>query len=345
MKKLILCILISMSLSAQAYDPKAVNFSNLIDNQMNGFRIVPSASSKQYGGKGVYNYSNSDPAFCFGSSIAGTDSTIRSGYQGQKSTVGTTPANSQVHGVSYNPTSDIIFAFGSVSPGVTGFILYGTNCTTWSTGTWSGVGFGRAGASSPSINVIVGDDGTGCAISYSIAGTTWTAATIASSGCAGSVGGLNNVVWSGTKFVATGQSIYATSADGINWTVGSLPAGTWKGLIWDNSKFITAKGVLDTQFATSTNGTTWAVNPTVYSFGGINSDSFIWNGKYYISGILTAGPKNFAYSTDSYKWKTVILPAGGLNGAASDGIRVIGVNAAPVTATDTFILSDALVIP
>lgn len=340
MKKLLSSALILLSLTAEAYTPKQANTDQLRDMQMNNFRIVPSASSKQFGGKGAYSSASTSPAFCFGSDTAGTDSTIRAGYQGQKSTVGTTPANSQVRGVSYNSTSNTLFAFGTVSPGSTGFVLYGTDCVTWSTGTWSGSGYGRAGASSPTMNVIVGGSNVGadCNISYSVAGATWTAATITGSACVGA-GELFNVIWNGTKFVATGFSKYATSTDGITWTVGNLPTGSWKGLTWNGSKFAIVKGTSDSQFATSTDGVTWTTLGQVHDIGGCSSTSFIWNGKFYFCSTLNKAGVNAAYSEDLINWKTVALPAGYIVGAASDGVRIIGVNSAPVTATDTFVLS------
>lgn len=343
MKKYILVLLSIFSLSIYAYDPGAVNLNNLIDVQMNNWRMISSSSSKQFGGRGAYNSSSTGQKFhCFGSETAGTDSTIAVSYQGQKSFVGTTPSNSQVRGTSYNPNSNTFFAFGTVSPGSTGFVLYGTDCVSWSTGTWSGTGFGRAGASSPTMNVIVGGNGSGCSISYSAAGVTWTASTITSSGCGGSVGELFNVVWTGTKFVATGFEIYGTSTDGITWTIGNLPTGTWKGLVWDGSKLITVKGASDSQFAVSTDGITWTVQSQVHSIGGCQAGSFIWTGKIYFCGTLNLTGKNAAYSTDLFNWKTIALPVGSLAGVSTDGIRIIGVNSAPVTATDTFIISNGL---
>lgn len=323
-----------------AYNPRAATVDNVAAVQMNSFRMISSSSSKQFGGRGAYVPSNTGSFFCFGSESSGTDSTIRLGYQGQKSFIGTTPSNSQVRGVSYNSNSNTLFAFGTVSPGSTGFVLYGTDCVTWSTGTWSGSGFGRAGASNPGMNVIVGSNGSGgCSISYSVAGVNWTAATIASSGCSGSVGELFSVVWNGTKFVAIGFNIYATSTDGINWNVGSMPAGTWSGLIWDGSKFITKKGTSDTQFATSTNGTTWTVLSQVHNIGGCIGNTLLYTGRYYFCGTLNLAGKSAAYSPDLTTWKTVELPAGSIVGASTDGIRIVGVNSAPVTATDTFIVS------
>lgn len=345
MKKILLFTLLTFSIIANAYDPNAVNFKNLIDNQMNNFRVVPSASSKQFTGKGAYSSANTSPAFCFGSDIAGTDATIRAGYQGQKPAVGTTPANSQVRGVHYNTATNTFMAYGTVSPGTTGFILYGTDCVTWTTGTWSATGFGRAGASSASMNVIVGTNATGCAISYSAGGVTWTAATITSSGCGGSVGSLFNVVWNGTRFVATGQTIYATSTDGITWTVGSMPAGTWTGLVWDGARFVTSKGSSDSQFATSPDGVNWTVSPIVHSIGGCQGNSFIWTGKYYFCGTLNLAGKSAAYSTDLINWKTIDLPASSIIGSATDGVRIIGVNSSPSVATDTFVLSQGLILP
>lgn len=336
--------MISFSLIAHAYDPAAVNFKNLLDVQMNNWRMISSASSKQFGGKAPYVPASTGGFFCFGSDTAGTDSTIRVGYQGQKSFVGTTPANSQVRGTSYNSTSNTLFAFGTVSPGSTGFVLYGTDCVTWTTGTWSGTGYGRAGASSPTMNVIVGGiSGAGCSISYSAAGVTWTAATMTGTSCTGGGGGeFFDVVWNGTRFVATGFSKYATSTDGINWSVGTLPTGSWKGLVWDGTRFITSKGTGDAQFAVSTNGSTWTTLTGVYTIGDIVGSTFIWTGKYYFGSTLNLAGKRAAYSTDLINWKTVDLPASSLAGVGTDGIRIIGVNNAPVTATDTFVLSQSL---
>jgi len=342
MKKIILFCLLSFSLIANAYDPKAVNLDNLIAMQLNNFRVLPSALSKQFNGHGAYSSASATPAFCFGSDTAGTDSTIRLGLQGQRSTAGVTPANSQVRGVSYNPNSDTLFAFGTVSPGSTGFVLYGTDCVTWSTGTWSGTGYGRAGASSPTMNVIVGGNGTGCAISYSSAGVTWTAATIGGTGCGGSVGNLFNVIWNGTRFVATGNEIYATSTDGITWTVGSLPTGSWSGLVWDGKRFVTNKGPTTSQFATSTNGSTWTVLSQVHTMEPCRGNSFIWTGKYYFCATFDFSGKNAVYSTDLFTWKSITLPAGSLLSAATDGIRVVGIPASPVSATDTFVISMGL---
>lgn len=343
MKKIILFSLMIFSVIAHAYDPGAVSFKNLLDVQMNNWRMIPSVSSKQYGGKGAYVPSTNGPFWCFGSSVAGTDSTIRVGYLGQKSFVGTTPTNAEVRGTSYNSTSNTLFAFGTISGGA-GFVLYGTDCVSWTTGTWSGTGYGRAGASNSTVNVIVGGvSGAGCSINYSAAGVTWTAATMTGTTCTGAGGGeFFDVIWNGTKFVATGFNKYATSTNGINWVVGALPTGSWTGLVWDGKRFITSKGTGDVQFATSTDGVTWTVLPGVYTIGNFTGNTFIWNGKYYFSSTLNLAGKRAAYSTDLYNWKTIDLPAGSLAGVGYDGIRIIGINSAPVTATDTFVLSNGL---
>lgn len=103
-------------------------------------------------------------------------------------------------------------------------------------------------------------------------GATWTNR----SGLSDATGQLSDVVWSGSRFVASGYEAMATSPDGVSWNVYRNPLFSAGGVTWSGSKFVAAgtSGIF-----TSTDGVTWTKTYTsTYSLRGIT-----WSGFQYVA--------------------------------------------------------------
>jgi hypothetical protein len=58
------------------------------------------------------------------------------------------------------------------------------------------------------------------------------------------------------KFVAIGTNTVATSADGVSWNTGTIPAGNWKSIAFGNGRFVVV-ATSGTSALYSVNGTSW----------------------------------------------------------------------------------------
>jgi len=130
--------------------------------------------------------------------------------------------------------------------------------------------------------------------------TTWDSITY---------GGVNGP----SKWVATSTGdVTSRSLDGINWTVGALPAGGGGGqVVYGGGRFVAIK-FGDTQTSVSTDGINWG--------SGTLPTSAEWTSIAYGNGVWVAtagvnGPTNYTFcarSTDGVTWTQPGLPQSGL---------------------------------
>ena len=231
------------------------------------------------------------------------------------------------------PSTTSVYSYDGIN--WTATATNGTGTGMWSTGGFSGSGWGVA------YNgfrwVAVGGDGnttaatTNKCIYYSEDGITWT---IASGTPFLSVGTGNNsvaraVAWNGIIWVAVGtnststtagavatQSIYY-SANGITWTAtttnvygGNLSANlggwcvAWNGVLWVTGGQIVASGPGTTMFY-STNGNTWtACGGETFSTASGLCKGICWNGyKWFATGFNNPSPsRTTIYSYNGRDW-------------------------------------------
>jgi len=172
-------------------------------------------------------------------------------------------------------------------------------------------GLDWTGTYSNSFTTLVGVAWTGAnyvAVSYdanvytSPDGINWSAdAMLISAGGVILRGGLNDIVWTGTRLVVVGEDYIATSPDGFQWTGQTTDDLTnFKRVIWTGTEVLAVGpvGVI----ISSADGLTWTHEDT-----GINEkmDSITYTGSEYII-IARAFGDNFYRSSDRVNW--TILP-------------------------------------
>ncbi|MFZ4593243.1 MAG: Calx-beta domain-containing protein [Verrucomicrobiaceae bacterium] len=128
--------------------------------------------------------------------------------------------------------------------------------------------------------IVVGQSSAGAGVAYTSAnGTAWTEVTVGG-------GGLTDVVWTGTQFVAvgpfdeTGTTSIFTSATGASWTA-QTPADEVHDttrIIWTGSKLFGFGGSYTASVVSSTDGITWTQE--AFDPDGIASPltAGVWNG-------------------------------------------------------------------
>jgi hypothetical protein len=139
------------------------------------------------------------------------------------------------------------------------------------------------------------------------AGITWTQRT------AGTTNSLDDVAWSGTKFVAVGESgTILTSTDGITWsTQVSGTSNSLHGVVWSGTQFV-AVGTNNT-ILTSPDGVTWTKRNQTY-YAGYSAwllEGIVWTGtKFVVAGGDSLDNNGIILtSSDGMTW-TAITSAG-----------------------------------
>lgn len=97
------------------------------------------------------------------------------------------------------------------------------------------------------------------------------------------------VYWTGSQFIALGESGYqSSSTDGITWTVSSqsvnLSNHFWKSVTFNGTEYYALGS--DGYYSTSTNGYTWEAafpNSKLYNSGISTWAIIVWNGRQYIA--------------------------------------------------------------
>jgi hypothetical protein len=180
-------------------------------------------------------------------------------------------------------------------------------------------------------------------------GTSWSGG-----GISGLSGSYFAVVGNGVAYVAVGSNVCASSVDGLTWTPRTIPAGTYRAIVWTGSKFV-AVGDAGAG-ATSADGITWSavtvvsashswtglawngstllalgrnttfqhgtsLSPDGTSWGSFNASADLigktvtWTGSRWTTG--------FRHSTNGISWITTTGPSSGVSGVAVGGGVVV----------------------
>ena len=313
------------------------------DNSTNGGAIVTSPDGKAWAVQtsGLANGQLNGIAWSGSQFVAvgtGPDAILTSpdGITWTRQTSGV--AAEQLNGITWSGSQ---FVAVGQDYGTGGGILTSPNGITWTPQTsvsyellygiaWSGNQF-----------VAVGYDyGTGGGILTSPDGITWTPQT---SGL--SYGRLYGIAWSGSQFVAVGQEegtgagVILTSPNGTTWTreTSGLANGQLNGIAWSGSQFVavgqdnsTVTGVI----LTSPNGTTWTRQTS--GVGNRVLYGITWSGsQFVVVGIEWGGNGAGVILTSACPW-------GDDFALANQRWTMIGLPAAPTTATVAEVFSDAL---
>jgi len=134
---------------------------------------------------------------------------------------------------------------------------------------------------------------------------TWHDATMT-----GYAGGIVNIVWNGSMFVAIGRNReIQTSPDGITWThraidISSGYLGEWNGLVWNGATFLVIGNSGEIQ--TSTNGEVWESRQASGGYTGT------WNGIASKENHIVAVGDNgeIQTSTNGIDWTICSIPSG-----------------------------------
>lgn len=155
---------------------------------------------------------------------------------------------------------------------------------------------GLAAGTTYSFAVVVRDEAGNKAIYAPRMRYTWTQRTLPSSQDWFHIGFGNGI------FVAIGGSVCATSADGITWNTGSMPAGSWRQPSFGNGVFVSVS-FSGNAAATSTDGINWTARTL---------PSGNWSAVTFGNGVFVAisqGSANAATSTDGISWTARSLPS------------------------------------
>ena len=111
-------------------------------------------------------------------------------------------------------------------------------------------------------------------------------------------GGYSPIIWNGTIYLTVCQNYAATSADGITWTMHSMPIGySWTSVAWNGTVFCaldtaeSLSGIHIPSTATSSDGVTWTLH--------LGSLPAIADSQYYTSVCAKSGGNFFAVTAGS----------------------------------------------
>lgn len=238
----------------------------------------------------------------------GTGNGVMTSYDGINWISRTTPGSNSWGDVTYGNG-----VFIAVSPSATDRILRSTdNGTTWlainvpllayrDIAYGNGVFVAVAASFTSGYNAIYSTDN----------GLTWTGTTIGVSGGAGD-NQWRGVTWGNGLFVTvaytgTGDRV-ATSADGINWTVGTSAADNdWVAVTYGKGKFVAISATGTSRIMYSTDGLTWNTASSA-------NDTYTWRGITYGNGMFVAINGSSTYigvSLDGVNWESSSGVTGG----------------------------------
>ncbi len=117
-------------------------------------------------------------------------------------------------------------------------------------------------------------------------------------------------------FVAVGTNVAATSPDGVTWTARTIPAGSYKALVWTGTQLV-AVGL--GCCATSPDGVTWTAQAGI---GGNSYYAVAWTGSLVVAvgpfGVCTTSP-------DGVTWTARTMPNGYWYGLAWNGSYLVAI--------------------
>ena len=193
----------------------------------------------------------------------------------------------------------------TVAVGIHGTVLYTDNGTTWH----GGKPFPYKVAGDMGMNLFDVAWGAGKFVAvgnagayYSTDGTEWKKANVT---FRGQYGDLENILWTGSFFVASSQvdGVY-TSKDGVNWTKVKGMNDWLTSMIWDGKRVVASFQVFNngnpyTNIMSTTNGTTWTKLAKI-DFSDLK---IAWNEGKYIAYFPYG--RNMWVSADAKLWTKV----------------------------------------
>lgn len=126
-------------------------------------------------------------------------------------------------------------------------------------------------ASGGGITVAIAGGSATCQISYDN-GYTWSPITVPNAG-------YNAICYGNGQFVAVGNSVCATSTDGVNWTAQTIAAQDWRAIVYDGTNYVS--------IANSTTVGTYSANGTSWSASSLPS-SLSWASLCFGNGLILA---------------------------------------------------------
>lgn len=143
-------------------------------------------------------------------------------------------------------------------------------------------------------------------ISYtSLDGITWTPGGVFLPGSAN----YDYIAWNGSVFCATGttalsQTVAATSPDGVNWTLRTIPVTTGVGIVKTKGNTICIISANGDSLVSNDNGATWSSGfiPGVFTTQCLSAGT---PGFLFVSGSASA---TYYLSTDGITWNSHVLP-------------------------------------
>jgi len=158
--------------------------------------------------------------------------------------------------------------------------------------------------------IAVGQNGT---ILSSSNGSTWSTVST------GTYGSLNGITWSGSAFVAVGNSEVLISTDGSTWSQGTPPLASLESVAWSNNLGMYAAVGWNGAIFTSATGSNWTDrSPSIYS---PSYREVIWDGARFIA---VGDLGDVVTSSDGVTW-TTRTSGSDLQSVIWDGKRFIAV--------------------
>jgi hypothetical protein len=177
---------------------------------------------------------------------------------------------------------------------------------------------------------LAGGSGTNT-YAYSSNGIDWTVVPYSADNPFES--GMSNVIWDGTKFIASGSSaalgtFIAYSSDHIHWTISISGTSSINSICTNGSIYLAAgssQNVSDRTYY-SVDGMVWSVVPIIHT---INTYHIVWNGSFFLaSGDDADTSKVLQISTDGITWasfpsSTYVNPSEYARATAWDGTKFV----------------------
>jgi hypothetical protein len=139
-------------------------------------------------------------------------------------------------------------------------------------------------------------------------GSTWTLRTITQS----SSSGFTAVAYGNGVYSAVGGGRGASSSDGVNWTLRTLPTANYLAIAYGNGAFVATSS--SSTVARSTNGAAWTSESILPSQSGLVWRVTFGNGVFVAVSRSASGAGSLiaATSTDGITWTQRTLPASSL---------------------------------
>ena len=115
-------------------------------------------------------------------------------------------------------------------------------------------------------------------------------------------------------FIATGTNNIATSVDGINWVLRSVPLSSgFQSFSWSNELGLAVVSSSTGVIITSPDGINWTQRTTPVALTGANLSGNVWNSQLGVFLLTSVNSAFLAYSKDGINWTSNAYSGGGIN--------------------------------